>query len=141
MSKRSTLKLGIENSAGSDEVVALATTESELRVCLILNDLLSIQLTLSSDITIQQKGESIPFRRYQFEDAEGIEKYTLIVNRNGGQILFRELKHVDYLLVITTDDPSVSATALVAKLKSAKHFTAISTINPEKLKQYARIRD
>ena len=72
--KKAKLKVPLSSGSESNLLFAIASAESDLRICMILNQALSINLSLAENLQIIRKQQTISFRRYSFEGAEGIEK-------------------------------------------------------------------
>jgi hypothetical protein len=137
--KKTSLRISDEPGGANELLFALVSHESELKVCMILNDRLNIQLSLGNDIVVNSKTRIQVFRRYQFEDEEGIEKYIFIVNRNEGNILFNELKQVDYLFLVKSESALTSVEPAILELRDHHFFTAVHKIGPDKLRNYHKI--
>jgi hypothetical protein len=120
-------------------IYAIASAESDLQICMKINQKLNINLTLGEDCEVLIKKESILFRRYHYESEEIIEKYQLFVNRMHGHFLFPELKKVDFLLIITTEASPASIESLLRELKERKEFTTFTKVSKDSLRSLNRI--
>lgn len=134
--KKSNLKISENISVESDLLFAIVTVEHELKVCMLLNEHLKISLTLGEDIVITNKSGTRVFRKYEYEDEDGIEKYILIVNKCDGNILFKELKQVDFLFIVKSESNLQAIEKPVLSLRSLNAFTVINKIAPSKIRKY-----
>ena len=121
------------------QVFTVVSGESDLRVCWILNSILGINLALFEDIQIKSRTQTNNFRRYQFVSEDEFERYTLLVNRNNGNILIPELKKIDYIFIIQSQ---VSLNSLDTKIKQIKQHAdiiAFISINYKTVKSFNKI--
>lgn len=118
---------------------AIASSDSDIRICQSINRILGINLTLAANIEVPQNNKLVIFRRYNYESLEEIEKYTLVVNRNEGNVLFRELKKIDYILLVNTEAPKELIEGALLKLKNLPEVTALYKLDQSKLKSFNRI--
>ncbi len=137
--KKATIKLS-ESSRGDNTLLfAIASAESDLRICLILNQALSINLSLTDNLELIIKKNIVLFRRYTYEGEEGIEKYTMFINRNETNYLFPEIKKIDFILLVQSEGSLTSVEKTIDQLKSAPEFTAIYKLDPTALKSFDRL--
>jgi hypothetical protein len=118
---------------------AIASSHSDIRMCQSINQVLGINLALSSNVEIVQKNKIINFRRYIYESDEEIEKYTLVVNRNEGAVLFRELQMIDYILIVNTEGPKDYIESLLQELRNTSDVTALYKLDHTTLKTFNRL--
>lgn len=130
-----------KKASQSDNLLAYAisSSESDLRICMKLNQWLDINLSLDSDYQALIKGEPVFFRRYYFEFDEGIEKFFFFVNNSQGQYLFPELKKVDYILLVQVETDSLSLREKLTELKNDREFTVFYPLEPGSLKSLSKI--
>jgi hypothetical protein len=120
-------------------IYAISSIETDLRLCMKINQWLNISLSLDEDIHIPSGKVSHSFRRYSFEYDEGIEKYFFILNRSDGKYLFPELKKVDYLLIIYSEGDTNLLESRIKDMKSEKEFTVLYPLSPDSLRSLDRI--
>lgn len=120
-------------------VYAISSVESDLRICMVLNQTLNINLTLSEDCEVISKKDKAYFRRYYHESDEGIERINLFINRNSNNFLIPELKKIDFLLAIQTEAPTSGLEIALQNLKKSPEITVISKIDPSSLRSISRI--
>ena len=120
---------------------AIASAESDLQICLLLNRALSINLSLSENLDVNFKKSIISFRQYTYEGEEGIEKYRLFLNRNSTNYLFPELKQIDFILLIQSEGLLLTAENKINQLKSNPTFTVIYKLDPSTLKSFRKLID
>lgn len=121
------------------QVFTIVSGESDLKVCWIINSLLDINLSLSDDIVITSRKNSINFRRYQFISHDEFERYILMVNRHDGNILVPELKKIDYLFIIQSQVSLPSLETRMLQVKKHPLITALIQINYQSIKSFNRI--
>ncbi|MBN1953210.1 MAG: IPExxxVDY family protein [Bacteroidales bacterium] len=137
--KKTVLKEKRLNQHDKVLVYAISSSETDLRICMKLNQWLGINLALDTDLELVVKGNTLSFRKYYFEFEEEIEKYLFLVNKNQGQYLFPELKQIDYLLLIHTETHSRSIVDKLNELKKEREFTVLYKVEPASLKSFSRI--
>ena len=118
---------------------AIASAESDLRVCLTLNQTLGINLSLTDDLDVTIKKAVVSFRRYMYESDEGIDKYNFFINWNGANYLVPELKKIDYVLMVQSEGSLSGIEKSVIRLKLLKEFTAIYKVDHITLKSFDRL--
>jgi hypothetical protein len=140
MVKRAVLKYS-ENEMGSNVILfAISSSQSDIHICQLINQSLGIRLALSEPAEILNKGISLQFIRYTFNSDQEIEKFHLIVNRNGGNYLFPELKKIDFFLVISTESPVEQIDSAIRVLKLNKGISAICKLDPALLKSFSKLQ-
>lgn len=137
--KKATLKLPKSEQSGNTLIFAIASAESDLNICRLLNQVLSINLSLAENIEIIIKNKPLSFRRYSFEEEEGIEKYSLILNSNGTNYLFPEIRNIDYLLLIQSEGYLTSIENSVKQIKSVSGITAVYKLDSSTLKSFNKL--
>ncbi len=137
--KKATIKLSESTRSDITLLFAIASAESDLRICLMLNQALSINLSLADNLEIISKKNIVSFRRYTYEGEEGIEKYTMFINRNGTNYLFTEIKKIDFILLIQSEGSLTAVEKTINQLKSSPEFTAIYKLDPAALKSFDRL--
>ena len=137
--KKTTLKLSESARSGNTLLFAIASTESDLNICRLLNQVLSINLSLAENLELIIKKNPVSFRRYSFEEDEGIEKYSLILNSNGMNYLFPEIRNIDYLLLVQSEGYLTSIENLIDQLKSAPGITAVYKLDSSSLKSFNKL--
>jgi len=115
-------------------IYAIASSEPELKLCMLLNDQLGIQLAMAEDAVVEQKKEVLHFRQYADLSHEEIEKLTLVVNRSGNHYFIPELKQVDYLLIIRTEGSLFAMKEAIQNLKGHKGIAMLTELDPDSIK-------
>ena len=137
--KKTTLKVTKAELAKNLLPFAIASAESDLRICLILNHALQIQLSLSENFELTIKKSQKSFRKYSYESEEGIEKYSLFINRNGSDYLMPEIKNIDYILLIQSEGPLGKLEEKIMSLKSVPEITAVYRLDTVLYKSVNRL--
>jgi hypothetical protein len=136
---KSVLKVKHPIHDGGILLFAIASAESDLRICLTLNRTLGINLSLTDDLQVSIKNTLVSFRRYTDEGDEGIDKYNFFINRNGSVYLLPELKKIDYVLLIQSEGSLSVIEAKVLQLKSLQEFNAIYKVDLNSMKSLNRL--
>jgi hypothetical protein len=137
--KKETLKLSNGELEDNALLFAISSSESDIRICQLINNALGINLALTSSLEILQKKLPTSFRQYSYESPEEIEKYTLIVNRNEGKVLFRVLEKIDFFLLVVTESPMKTIENSFMKLKNSPLISAIYKVDQTSLKAFNRL--
>lgn len=137
--KKETLKLASNDLRNDVLVYAISSSESDIRICQLINRVLGIDLTLAENLEIILKKDTQSFRRFIFESEEEIEKFILIVNRNGGNHLFSELKKIDFIFLVITDSPKEPIETGMQKLKTIPEISALYKVDQSGLKSFSRL--
>ncbi len=138
--KKQQLKVDDNNKQDNVHLYSIASSESDIRICYILNQILGIDLSLAEDIVIQNKNLVLNFRNYSFESDHGTEKYYLIINRSDGNFLFPELKKIDYIFVTFSETLISGMESSIQKIKSQAGISAIIPIESSKIKSFNKIK-
>lgn len=138
--KKKKLKVDEINLQDKAHLYSIASSESDIRICYILNQILGIDLSLAEDIVIQNKNLVLSFRNYFYESDHGTEKYYLIINRSDGNFLFPELKKIDYIFLTIADTMSSDIEASIQKIKSHAGISAFIPIESGRIKSFNRIK-
>ena len=72
--KKQKLKVDYSDIQENVKLYSIASTESDIRICYILNQILGINLSLAEDMKIQNKDALLSFRNYYYESDDGSEK-------------------------------------------------------------------
>jgi hypothetical protein len=140
MVKKETLKLSRLDKDENVLLYTIVSAESDLQVCRILNNVFGIGLSLADDIIINNKAARVGFRKYFYENEEGIEKCLFFVNRNQNNYLMPELKKIDYIFIIVTESSPSDFALQVQQLKTHTGISAVFYMDPSLLKSFHRIQ-
>jgi hypothetical protein len=139
VTKKATLRLSDEDK---EKVIlfTITSSESDIRMCMLINQVFKINMSLSDDLIIKFATETIGFRKYQFEEEIEEEKFTLLVNRHfSGKYLFPEYKKIDYIFVISSELNANHFERQIKALKDLSGVSAIFKIDPSTVKSFKRI--
>ena len=120
-------------------IFAISSAESDLKICMLINKILKINLSLAADFELTIRNRSVRFRKYSWEDEEVEEKISLYVNRNEGHFLIPELRKIDYILVIQTEANLKGMEHSLQLLKNEPEVTVLSKLNPASLRSLSKI--
>ena len=83
-------------------LIGLVTTVKSYKFCLQVNKLLNFDFRLSTDIEIllNKKNRNYYFPVYQSNVKHSFTKHYLYSNRNDGEVLLPEFKHIDFIWLI-----------------------------------------
>jgi hypothetical protein len=137
--KKEILRLDNNDSHQHLLLYAISSSASDIRLCQEINRVFGIGLTLSRNIELFQQDKTLTFRRYEYESHEEIEKYTLLVNRQDGNVLMKELSKIDFILLIHTEAPKAFIEVSLQNLKSSPEITALYKYDPKKIRSFNRI--
>jgi hypothetical protein len=137
--KKETLKVIDDGIHENVLLYAISSSSSDIRICQTLNRILGINLVLADNLEIIKRKTNIGFRQFTYESHEDIEKFILVVNRNAGNVLFHELKTIDYVLLILTESPKGIIETSIRKLKDLPEISAIYKVDHKLLKSFSQI--
>ncbi len=137
--KKVALKVSESSHVDNILLFAIASAESDLHICMLLNKALDINLSLAENLELKIKKKIVSFRRYTYEVEDGIEKYSLFLNRSGSDYLFSEIKKIDFILLISSEGPLIAIEQKIIELKSSSAFTAIYKLDQKALKSFEHI--
>jgi hypothetical protein len=137
--KKEILRLGNNDLQGNQLLYAISSSESDIRICQAVNKILGINLTLGSNLEINEKGKALTFRQYTFESREEIEKFTLVINKSSGNVLFKELKKIDYILMVTSEGPTALIEESIQSLRNLPGIIALYKLDSANLKTLTRL--
>ena len=137
--KKEILKNNASSGYEQTQVYTLVSVESDLKVCWIINSILGINLSLSEDVRLNLSKSTNSFKRFQYITEDESEKYSLIVNRNQGNLLVPELKKIDYLFIIQTQNKLFSAGDKIPKIKEHQDINAFIGIHHNSIRSFSRL--
>lgn len=137
--KKNHLKVDNLNVQDNINLYSIASSESDIRICYILNQILGINLSLAEDLVIKNKNSQQSFRNYYYESDHGTEKYYLILNNNAGIHLLPELKKIDYIFLTIADTSIYGMEASIQKIKNQAGISAVIPIDSNKIKSFSKI--
>jgi hypothetical protein len=135
--------LKVSNFDDNENVLlyTIASSEADLHLCILINKIFKIKLSLSDDLVVPSKPEPAGFRKYLFENEEEGEKYFLLLNRNNsGKFLLPEYKKIDYILLIVTEMNAGRYDKALQQLKGNRAITAIFKIDPLTVKSFNKLK-
>jgi hypothetical protein len=138
--KKQKLKVDYSDIQENIKLYSIASTESDIRICYILNQILGINLSLAEDMMIQNKNTVLSFRNYYYESEDGSEKYYLILNKADSNFLFSELKKVDYIFVTMAESEISDINTSIQNIKNQPEILALIPIDPGKIKSFNKIK-
>jgi hypothetical protein len=137
--KKETLRINDSDLHENVLLFAISSSESDIRICRLINDILHINLVLTENLEIINKNRTLAFRRFMWESHEEIEKYVLVVNKGSGSAIFQELTKIDFLLFITTESPKGHIEEAMQLVRNLPEISAIYKVDPRSLKNFNRI--
>lgn len=138
--KKETLRISSEGNSENLLLYSIVTSETDLQICMHLNEYLGIALTLDEEILVERKSGSIHFNKYLYENDELIEKYILFSNVSRGEHLFPELKKNDFLLYISTESVTSNIEERINQLRKLPQISGIFKIEPFKIKSLRKVK-
>jgi hypothetical protein len=138
--KKETLNISALDIEGNRLLFSIVSSDSDLKICMLINNSLGISLALDEEIVVKRKSRLIRFRKYVYENDEMLEKYILFSNFAEGEYLFPELKKNDFLLLINTESDTNSMEDRVNKLKQFSEISGLFKIEPSKIKSLHKIK-
>ena len=137
--KKQILKNTTSTGYEQTQVYTLASVASDLKVCWIINNIIGINLSLAEDVRIASTSNPESFKRYQFVNEDESEKYSLVINRYEGNILIPELKMIDYLFIIQSQNKFFSVENKISEIKKHPEINAFIRIDPDSIRSFNRI--
>lgn len=133
MGKKTVLKLDIDYDFN---LLALATSEKDYRVCWFLNKVLHFSLIKVKDIElhIKNKKKITYFSHYQYTSDIDKRNYSLIFNKSLGEYLIPEVKEADCFLKIDGYITQDEIENLLATIKELNIIQAIFKLDINTLK-------
>lgn len=102
--------------------LGVVSAEPDYRLSVMINRHLGTSLRkCTEDISITTPAGTQSFSRFSPED----RAFTLVSNRNGGSVLLRRLKNIDYLLVPGEEHNKSDAEKLAALIRPIPEITAV----------------
>lgn len=117
----------------------IASSESDIRMCMIINEIFRINMSLADDLIVKSVSLDVGFKKYMSDEEVEEEKILLFINHHpSGKYLFPELKKVDYLLVIKTE-VNKGFSEKIKELKNTPGVTAVIRIEPSSTKSFKHL--
>lgn len=118
------------------QALGIATTESEFQISLLINNILTINLSLAKSIKKDTSSKTFPCFKYSDDD---LQQILLIKNKNKGATLFNNQQQFDFIIIITGTNQDKVVDLLSESLKTKTNIplvTPIDTITLANLKSY-----
>lgn len=138
--KKTKLKISPSENDENKLLFSIITSESDLQLCMMINQLLGISLALAEDVVVKRKSRILIFRKYVYENEDLLEKYILFSNYSDGEYLFPELKKNDYLLLIITESVTFLIENRIKQLKDLPPISGIFRIEASNIKSLNKIK-
>lgn len=106
----------------------ISSQSKDYRLAWYLNKSLGLALKRKADISPDEHSR---FAHFFFENKMNRLKYHLIGMKNKGQILVKELKQIDYLLLIEGNYTTLDPDNFLFQLKNVESILAAYTLNPQ----------
>lgn len=119
-------------------LVAIVSNESFLPFVLEFNTATNFQLKPGVPVEIKVKDTSFKFSQAMGTLQENTHM-TLFRNKQDGQILFKEAKTFDYLILIRGENCDFFQRQLISKLKTLSHISLVTSIDANSLKSLNKI--
>jgi hypothetical protein len=141
VAKKEKLRVSNFEDFGNILLYTIASSETDIHLCLLINRIFKISLSLSDDIVLLSKQGPAVFRKYEFENGGENEKFILALNRdNSGNYLLPEFKKIDFVFMIISEMPGTTYQISVQGLKAESAITAIYKIDPLSVKSFGKIK-
>lgn len=102
--------------------LGVVSSEPDYRLSVMINRHLGTDLhRCSEEITVRTAAGTGVFPRFASEE----RRFTLVSNRNAGNVLLRKLKNIDYLIVPCGQHERKEAEELGASLRMIQEITAV----------------
>jgi hypothetical protein len=138
--KKETLKV---TDFAKDENILFNTISSsgtDIQICLLINEIFNIKLSLTDDLIVKIKDQSVNFSKYLFENDHEGEKFILYKNRNQeGMFLLPEFKKIDFIFLIISEINAANYSNKFSKLRKNSEISAIFKIDPITVKNFSRL--
>ncbi|MEP6584961.1 MAG: IPExxxVDY family protein [Ginsengibacter sp.] len=137
------MKLRIDNSVMVDEFFAdtrllgIVAPIEHYRFCWHLNQMLRFNFRINNNIEIQlnKKARKYFFPIYEYGERAGTIKHYLYNNKDDGEYLLPEFKHLDFLWLIKDDIMHDDAiTILTSSIRTIPAVQLITEMTNEKIK-------
>jgi hypothetical protein len=139
--KKETLKVANLDNDENVLLFSIASSESDIHLCLLINKIFKISISLADDLIVVSKKESTGFRKYKFENAETGEKYILLLNRNSsGKFLITEFKKIDFIFLIISEMHDSIYDKPIQRLKNENTIAAIFKIDPKTIRSFNKLK-
>ena len=137
------LKLRIDNDALAEEffdgtrLLGIVAPVKDYQLCWQLNQVLRFDLRNNNELEIQltKKNRKYFFAIYEYKEPHNSIKHYLYNNQFDGEYLLPELKHLDFLWLITGDEVEDGAvSSLQQSIKNINGVQLVMELAAEKIK-------
>jgi hypothetical protein len=116
-------------------IFGIVTSDPDYKLTLKLNKKLKISLKGSSQLEIgNSKGEKTTFSKFTDASAAPDSAFHLISNKSGTYYFLRNLKNIDYILVLHDPGKNFNTDQIIAGLREIESITAVFNIDRKVLK-------
>lgn len=107
----------------------ICSQTNDYRLVWSLNKNLRLSFSRENDIMVGETAYSL----FSCTDEENGIKYYLSQNKNKGNVFFKELKQMDYLLIVDGNRSGVNADSLLTQVKQAESVLAVYQLDSFKI--------
>jgi len=123
------------NEQDEPSVLGIVTPDPDYKISLKLNKKLKISLKNSSPLEIEDnEGGKIDFSKFTDDTAAPDSVIHLVSNRSGKNYFLKNLKNIDYILVLHDPGRNYKSEQMATGLREIETITAVFTIDHKILK-------
>jgi hypothetical protein len=128
-------KLQDDNERPDFQLLGINTQLKDFKLCVLLNELLSIDFSLMEDhkVILKKNEKETKFRVFYAKNSIAKINYLLFHNKSGSQYLVPEVKKMDFLLKI---DGLYNNTDYTSLINSTEGIQAVVSLPVHKIKSY-----
>lgn len=109
----------------------ICSQSKDYRLAWILNNNFDLRLKREEDVV---PNETVRFSLFSFENPGTQIKFSLFSNKSDGNIFMKELRQIDFLLIINGNYKSMDTDFFLSGLKKAESVLAVYPMKPETIK-------
>jgi hypothetical protein len=140
VAKKETLKIVENEILENIALYTIASSETDIRLCMLINKVFQINLSLADDMVVKDSNLTLSFKKYSYEEEVEGEKYILLTNQHpSGKYLFPEYKKIDFIFIISSETNRMKYDAQIKNLKENQGISAVFKLDPSSVKSYKRL--
>jgi hypothetical protein len=116
-------------------IFGIVTPDADYKISLKLNKKLKISLKNSTPLEVEDnEGKKLDFSKFSDTSASPDSAFHLVSNRSGKNYFLKNLKNIDYILVLYDQGKKYNSEQITTSLREIETITAVFNIDRKVLK-------
>jgi hypothetical protein len=119
---------------GSLTILGIVSSEPDYKLSLLINRMTGLSLRNSPPVCLTVDKEEIQFSRFLSSGEHSATTHSLIRNRSETGLLFKQLRNIDYIFVISDPENEADEGLITSQLRNTESVTGVFNVKAELIK-------